>query len=73
MDIMDSFENIRADLSGLQALAVMFTDAFATNKASLLLNIEARADTFINAAWLLSDMIAKIAKDMDAAIEASSN
>lgn len=73
MDIMDSFENIRADLSGLQALAVMFTDAFATNKATLLLNIEARADTFINAAWLLSDMIAKIAKDMDAAIEASSN
>lgn len=72
MDTMTAFENIRADLSGLQALAVLFTDSFATSsdEKTLLMNISARKNVFINSAWLLCDLIDKIGKEMDAAINA---
>ena len=74
MDIMTALENIRADLSGLQALAVLFTDSFATStdEQTLLLNISTRKETFLNSAWLLCDLLTKIGKDMDEAITAGS-
>jgi len=72
MDIITAFENIRADMSGLQALAVLFTDSFATStdEKTLLLSISTRKNVFLNSAWLLCDLIDKISKEMDAAINA---
>ncbi len=72
MDIITDFENIRADLFGLQALAVLFTDSFATStdEQTLLMNISTRKNVFVNSAWLLCDLIDKISKGMDEAIRA---
>lgn len=74
MDIINKLENIRADLSALQALATLFNDSFATStdEKTLMLNIFTRKETFLNSAALLWDLIDRIGKEMDAAIKAGS-
>ena len=72
MDIMTALENISLELSGLQALATLFIDSFATStdEKTLLLSISTRKNVYLNSANLLFDLIYRIKKETDAAIDA---
>lgn len=72
MDIMTALENISLELSGLQALATLFIDAFATStdEKTLLLSISTQKSVYLNSANLLFDLIYRIKKETDAAIDA---